>query len=495
MKRKFCEISENCSKSELQITEVPPTQVAIETGIWDTIYPEEGSLANNVIEFKITGDSLNYLDLANINYFAEVEIKPNGKSVDANDSLLIDGKPIFPVNNFLHSLIESVTVRFNDEIVEQTSEYAYKAYFEDLLNFDSEQKSTYLEQQCFYKDVAGQFDNFSLISRPQQYDTFFSLPEQCYWGKSGNVPEFFYGATPPTGPDEAAVKEKMRLIKIISSAQAIEKNEGACKRREYIKNVKLMKGKLHLDTFNLNKLMIPGVTVKISLKKNQLNHCLMYNSEDDLCKIDYKRAYLKVRRNIVASSEMLAQQLAMEKMPAIFPYKKNIVKTLNCSYNSALINVVIHEGELPNKVLLAFIDTTAKAGHYKQNPFKFQHYNMTKIDLKVNSKNVVFTDGLSMKLDKQMDVLEAYDTLYSCLSPCSKDLTILDYVKGNFIVAFDLTPDLFSGEHFNNLINGRLEVSLKFATDITKSIVLIAYLEFDNVISISNTKKVTCSYQ
>ena len=71
----------------------------------------------------------------------------------------------------------------------------------------------------------------------------------------------------------------------------------------------------------------------------------------------------------------------------------------------------------------------------------------------------------------------------------------MEYTRGYFFIAFDLTPDLCSGEHFNNLRDGRLEVSMKFEVSQATSISLIAYLEFDNVISVSETKKVTCSYQ
>ena len=256
-----------------------------------------------------------------------------------------------------------------------------------------------------------------------------------------------------------------------------------------------MKGKLHLDTLKLNKYLLPGVTVKISLKKNDPKHCLFYNKTAELCKINFQSIFLKARRITVSPSEMYNHQLLLQKQPAIYPYKKNIVKTLNVAFSSALVNVQLHDGDLPNRVVLALVKTDTKAGDIKNNPFYFEHFKMEKIDLKVSSKNVVFTDGLSMKTSSQDNILEAYNTLYSCISPCSKDISIYEYTRGYFFIAYDLTPDLCSGEHFNNLRDGRLEVSMKFEVSQATSISLIAYLEFDNVISVSETKKVTCSYQ
>jgi len=496
MKRKLCESSESCSKSELQIFDVPPTQTSIENGTFDTILPEEGSLTNNMIEFKINGDSLNYLDLGTMEIYAEVELKPTvaidgGKN---NDPVTVNNTMIYPANNFLHSLFESATVRWNDEIVEQTSEYCYKAYIEDTLNYDSELKNTYLQQQCYYKDDAGQFDNLQQTYYPGQPQFQFIWPEKSPW------------EVPPTGTKlnltynynnhaaDTAVKLNERVFVVPPLAASTPRNEGAHKRRNYQKDVKLMKGQLHLDTCYLSGLILPGITVRISLKKNTDKHCLMYDSDSQLCKIDWKRIFLKVRRVTVSPSEMYNHQLALQAETSKLFYKKNIVKTLNMNYNQTLTTIQIHEGNLPNRVILGFMETDTKAGTYKTNPYKFEHFDMENINLKVSSKNVVFTDGLKMKMTEK-DVLEAYNTLYSGISPCSKDITINEYMQGYYFVAFDLTPDLCSGPNFNNLKDGKLECSMKFETKAAKAISMIAYLEFDNKIEISATKKITCNYQ
>ena len=159
---KISDLSENCYKSELDLFTVPPTQTAVETGIWDTIEPNSGYDKNQMIVFDIPGDSIHYLDLAQTEFYARVKIT----------SKLADNTiPCFPVNNFLHSLFKDVTVKFNNTIVEQSNSlYPFRAYLEDLLNYDSESKNTFLRQQCFVKDEAGQFENFSfmVIKRTQQ---------------------------------------------------------------------------------------------------------------------------------------------------------------------------------------------------------------------------------------------------------------------------------------------------------------------------------------
>ena len=162
---KISDLSENCYKSELELFSLPPTQVAVESGMWDTIQPISGYEKNPSVEFKIPGDSLHYLDLSQTELYVRVKI--SNITPDTTSEFMVSKKVNgFPVNNFLHSLFQDVTVRFNSTIVEQSqSMYPYRAYLEDLLNYDGESKNTFLQRQCFFKDVQGQFENFRTDDR------------------------------------------------------------------------------------------------------------------------------------------------------------------------------------------------------------------------------------------------------------------------------------------------------------------------------------------
>ena len=71
-----------------------------------------------------------------------------------------DGKAV-PVNNFLHSLFEMVSVQCKNKEKDNTdSQYAYKSYVLDMLNSNHETKNTLLSSSLFYKDTAGEFNNF-----------------------------------------------------------------------------------------------------------------------------------------------------------------------------------------------------------------------------------------------------------------------------------------------------------------------------------------------
>ena len=292
---KVSDLSENCYKSELDLFTVPPTQTAIESGIWDTILPVGGFDKNPNVEFVIPGNSLHYIDLSQTEFYVKLNVQAKQGTNPIAWSSRSDASTIdaIPVNNFLHSLFQDITVRFNTSIVEQCQYmYPYRAYLEDLLNYDGESKSTFLNQQGFFKDDAGRFENYNTTKIDEVPEISFIQPEKDPYdvGKS-----FVYANVNPT-PDQK-IAERTTVIR--AKQEALLRNEGAIKRRNFLLSTNLIKGKLHLDTFNMNRYLLNSVDVHLNLKKNTRQFCLMYNSDDDLFNINIESMYLKVRRSLL----------------------------------------------------------------------------------------------------------------------------------------------------------------------------------------------------
>ena len=480
---KISDLSENCYKSELELFSLPPTQVAVESGMWDTIQPISGYEKNPSVEFKIPGDSLHYLDLSQTELYVRVKI--SNITPDTTSEFMVAKKVNgFPVNNFLHSLFQDVTVRFNSTIVEQSqSMYPYRAYLEDLLNYDGESKNTFLQRQCFFKDVQGQFENF----RTDDRELSVVFPEKQYAAEGA----FMYSNT-ATEPNQK-LKERTFTVNKGSKTQ----NDGAIQRRAFLRDSQLMKGKFHLDTFNMNRYLLNNVDVNISMKKSNKAFCILQDSDEDLFNIEFVSMYLKVRRIVVAPSIMFNHAMALEKTNAKYPIKKVLVKPIALEYNSNFqILTNVHSGIMPNRILLAFTSTNAQNGQYKLNPFNFKHFNMQSLSIKVASQNVPYSSPLEFRPSENYDIIEAYNSLFSGIREAPNDITYQDYKNGYFIFAFDLTPDLCSSEHYNILKDGNMEIALKFNNTSTNgAITMITYLEFDNVLEITKSRNILCNYQ
>lgn len=69
---------------------------------------------------------------------------------------------VYPVNNLLHSLFRQITLTLNGQQVAQNRQnYAYRAYIENLLNFEIDQGNQHLYSVCWKTDTTKQFDSLT----------------------------------------------------------------------------------------------------------------------------------------------------------------------------------------------------------------------------------------------------------------------------------------------------------------------------------------------
>ena len=483
---KISDLSDNCYKSELDLFSVAPTQTAIEEGIWDTIQPPTGFDKNPVIEFKIPGNSANYIDLSQTEIYVKCRITNSKDRSTTPTSTMItsNNKPIFPINNFLHSLFENINVRFNNTLVEQSNNmYPYRAYLEDLLNYDSESKSTFLTQQCFFKDSNSNFNSLTYNNGESEYYALLNLPETDYY----NAQQTFNYSNDQKVDD--TTKANARKIKNFLFKNN-NFNDGAIKRHKYMKDGKLLKGKLHLDVCNLNRYLLNNVDVTFQFTKSKNEFCLMVDpTTTDIINIDFINIYLKVRRVKISPTIMLNHAMALEKANAKYPIKKVLINTLSLNYKSLNQSVKIHTGIMPNRVVCGIIPTEAYTGSYKSNPFCFENYEIREISLKISSK--LFPYSSSLEPNGNLDnYIEAYNSIFTGIREDPNDITYEDFKNGYFILAYNLSPDLCSEEHYSLLKDGSLELDFKFGKEPVVPLNLICYMEFDNIIEITKSRTI-----
>ena len=140
-----------CSKTELDLFLVPPTQTAIESSQHIEHRPLSSLSDGAPIEFAIMGSGDEYLDLSDTYMLVTVKINKT------NGSVLVEAdNAIGPVNNWIHSLFSQVDVTLNDRLVTpSTNTYAYRAYIENLLSYGPAAKESHLTSAMWYTDTAG----------------------------------------------------------------------------------------------------------------------------------------------------------------------------------------------------------------------------------------------------------------------------------------------------------------------------------------------------
>ena len=428
--------SVECTKSELDLFSVPPTQTSIEEGRWDVVYPESGYVKNSTILFKIPSTDSHYIDLSETQLFIETQI------LKSNDTAIEETAATAPVNNLLHSMFSQIKIRLNDKDVENSnSYYHYKAYFENLLSYGSEAKRTFLANEGWLDDTPLLFDKTTITNdNDNQTNQGFVIRRNRF--KTKNVVEF-------------------------------------C-------------GKIHSDIFNINKYLLNNVNINLELFKNDKKIYLMGKDSVDY-DLSIVSAHLKVRRVAIAPSVMLAHAMALEKTTAKYPIKRSLVYGYPYEFNSTRFEKSLHVGVMPTRVLVGLVHTENVTGSFDKNPFTFEHFNVKSIMLKAASASIPYSNELNFNYDKNQ-YLEAYNTLFTNIKGSDNNISYVDYAGGHTIYAFDLTPDLCNSGHYNIMKNGSLNLSIKLDKSVDKSITIITYMEFDNILEIDNKRNIFLDY-
>jgi hypothetical protein len=457
------ENSSECTKSELDLFAVPPTQTSIEEGVWDTIQPHS-NFRTGTIQFDIPATSSSYIHMSETELHISAIVSKYDTTAPLTPKVLTATDVVGLTNNWIHSIFSQVEVFLNNTPVENSnSTYAYRAYLENLLNYTPEEKKHFLQMELFYPDDPKNFDHFNLA----------------------NI--------------DAVEEIKTNGVITTKAVKEQKVNNGYLTRRARLfdNDFKLiqMKGRIHSDIFNINRYLPNNLGITLKFTRSKESFCLCSDVNTNIYNITIENALLKVRRVKLSPSVMLAHALALEKSNMKIPIKRVCVRpiTLPTSSNKTTLSG-IHTGIIPKRVVIGFVDTDAFNGNYTKNPFNFKNFGLNYINLKVASKALPYSSGLSFSF-KNNTYVEAYNTLFQGLREIPNGIDYKAYKHGNTLFAFDLSPDLCMGEHFSLLQDGSLDLDLSFEETNTSSITAIIYLEFDNIIEITKNRQILFDYK
>jgi hypothetical protein len=453
--------SEDCAKSELDLFSVPPTQTVVEEGVWDTIQPHPNFEKSSVITFDIPGTNIHYIDLSQTELHIKCKLNKKLESEIKND--VEYPKDVYIINNVLHSLFQQIQISLNNAPVENTNRnYAYRAYLENLLCYNKESKQTFLTNCGWEKDVAG------VVSE-----------------KDGKIKK--------TGLDEGI--GPITFVK--TSAEGISKSaEGMITRTLPFCNSKVVEyiGQLHCDTANINRYLLNNVNVNVTLtrSKPEFLFCGTACSGYDMV---IEECLLKIRRVNISQSVMLAHAMALEKTTAKYPIKRVEVKNIQVPVNSPKFAIQnLARGVMPTRVVVGLVDNVAFAGSFDKNPFNFHHYKMKELTLKVSSRALPYSTALTFDFENNQ-YREGYQTLFKNIKESPNDILYEDFKNGYALFAFDLTPDLCSSDHYSLLKDGQLDLDITIGEFSTNALILIAYMEYDNIIEITKDRNILYDYK
>ena len=130
-----------CAKSELCIFEPTAVQIVMESSLWCDIHPKASLNKNSNIEYDISGDTSDYLDLNDTILSLTRKITTHDGNAPSGGNYA----GLCITNHLLHALFKDVKVYLNDVQIEGGNNlYPFKAAIQNELNFSKESKNIQL---------------------------------------------------------------------------------------------------------------------------------------------------------------------------------------------------------------------------------------------------------------------------------------------------------------------------------------------------------------
>ncbi|XP_054709220.1 uncharacterized protein F54H12.2-like [Uloborus diversus] len=265
-------------------------------------------------------------------------------------------------------------------------------------------------------------------------------------------------------------------------------NEGFAKRANMFKlsTTVDMIGRLHVDIFHQDRLMLNMVDMKIKLIRSKPEFCLL---GDGNFKVVLEQASMFVRKVRVSPGVVLGHAKSLEKTTAKYPINRVLCKVYSIAGgNMSFVQDNIFTGQMPKRLVVASVDNDAFNGSYKKSPFEFKHYDINFIG--------VYIDGQPMPHNPlqpdftNKNYIPAFNNLFCTSEDRGLYLSREEFPDGYCLFHFDLSPDLCDVAHLNLVRHSNLRLELKFKVPLPQTISLMVYAEFENLIEINKARNI-----
>lgn len=436
--RKIDSLSQESIMSELDFFTSPLSKTSVMEGELYELPPERPPIGLSPITFEINGNNQFYLDLSNTLLHLQCKIKKaDGGSLDEDPTNV----KITHANNLFHSLISNLRVFVNQREVESNANYEHKAFISTMLNYGKESKSTHLSTTKWIDD-----DMF------EEHTDGLSAAQQTLM---------------------AARAGKLAGSKTID-----------------------MIGRPITPLFTQGKYLIPGLNLRIEIEFNQ-PRVVLQNPAKDLTgdyKIEISKADLLLRRVQVHPSVATSHaSLLAGGKKALYPINRTDVEFFTISPGRQSQNLTIISNKQEAKIIIiGLMSHVAKEGSLNHSPFKFEHFNLSSINVSMNGRyalkkplNLNFEDDIYMR---------AYHNLLSVCDKIQADagnnITPEHFKSSLCLYAFDLTPDLCHGEGVHLLRTSDTIAELTFSKALPVTVSAMVYYEYDDMLRIDKLRTV-----
>jgi len=250
------------------------------------------------------------------------------------------------------------------------------------------------------------------------------------------------------------------------------------------------------DLFRSDRVMLPKTEIRVTFHLN--NERIFVNTNEngpfrlEILDLKLYTLYIELTDEL---TNMIVKKSLESKL--FYPIQRTELKHHSIAYgHSSDVIPNVFRGALPYQVIVTFVTTDAFTGAYNLNPFRFHHFDLSHIDLKVNGSSVPNEPYAMNFQDGQY--LRAFASLFENLGIARDNvgnlLTKQAYTNGFFMLAWDLTPDKCAGQHDHLTEQGNISIDVVFQRNLTDPVSMIILGTYNVQLVIDNENEISCEY-
>lgn len=421
-----------CLKSELDLFSATPVQLAIDSSNFVETRPITSLSESSPLEFFISGNGEQYLDLAHTILHLQLKIlKSTNTDIATTDE-------VAPVNYVLNTLFSELSVFLNDKQISSQTNYAYRSLIEALVFSSKSSQDSMLTSSLFHKDDASKHDDRTTNSGFTKRKEAFK--ESKLVDLIGCL-HFDLGAQPKLLPSGVDVRLKLERNKALFVLMALT------------------------DTFKISI-----TSASLFVRKVNIAPSVFLAHEKALERGNMKIPIRRVEVRSFALSSGLQSTTITNAFIGQLPMRLILGFVSNEAYNGHIAKNPFNFHHYDVNYLCILEGGRMIPANPLQPNFALNLYSRSYLSL--------FTD------------LNRYHNNQNI------PISLEDYKNGYSLFAFDLTPDFSAGEAHSSINkSGNISIDMKFNTALPHTVSLIVYAEYRNVIEIDKARTVFTDFQ
>jgi hypothetical protein len=227
------------------------------------------------------------------------------------------------------------------------------------------------------------------------------------------------------------------------------------------------------------KLFPPNTEVSITLTLANADLFLISSIEDKL-KINIHDCYLMMRMIKLETNIVSALQESLNKNAYIYPYKNTSLKIYQLAKGESSFTAHnVHYGNIPSRIILCMIPTSAFLGTLSSSPFKFVHNKLIDHKIYYNSVALPLT---KINYEMATEATELFEYVVNEMQlntgPVTPGLTYSKFISDGFFIAQNLINNTSVSSNTTPYSAGNLSIELSFKTNLTDNTSLVVLSEF-----------------